>query len=68
MQLGIQVRELLLNFSDIRSIVHFWIPLELEESRVQPTQSLNAALSVYTRELVPNVLGGTMRQYKSATG
>jgi len=59
----IHVWELLLNFNDIRKIVHFWIALELELRR-HHTRSLNTALLLHTDELVPNVPGITVRQYQ----
>lgn len=61
--LCIHVRERLLNFSDIRSNVHFCIALELEELRHQRSQSLNTAFFIDTDEHVPHVLGITVRQY-----
>ena len=64
-QLCIHNQELLYDFSNICSNVHFWIALKLEELRHQQTQSLSTVLFIYTDELVRNVFGITVRQYRN---
>jgi len=57
-------QEQVLNLSGVHGNAYFWIALELEELCHQQIQSLNTALLIHTDELVPNVLGITLRQYK----